>query len=45
MRMGRAAQAGLVIGVLSGVSPREVLAPLADRVLPSIATLLKEIVA
>lgn len=39
MRMGRSAGAGLVIGVLSGVGPREVLAPLADRVLPSIKEL------
>lgn len=32
MRMGRAAGAGLVIGVTSGVADREVLAPLADAV-------------
>jgi phosphoglycolate phosphatase len=37
MHMARAAGAGLAIGVLTGVSPREVLADHADRVLASIA--------
>lgn len=40
LRMGRAAGAGLTIGVLSGVGSAELLAPLADVVLPSIAALL-----
>jgi phosphoglycolate phosphatase len=35
--MGRNARAGLVIGVTTGVTPREVLAPHADRVLESVA--------
>jgi phosphoglycolate phosphatase len=39
MHMARAAGAGLAIGVLTGVSPREVLADHADRVLDSIAEL------
>jgi phosphoglycolate phosphatase len=39
MHMARAAGAGLAIGVLTGVSPREVLADHADRVLASIAEL------
>jgi phosphoglycolate phosphatase len=39
MHMARAAGAGLAIGVLTGVSPREVLADHADRVLNSIAEL------
>jgi len=39
LRMGRAAGAGLVIGVLSGVGRRDELAQLADVVLPSIAAL------
>ena len=38
--MGRAAGAGLVIGVLTGVGDRETLAPLADLVLDSVAELL-----
>lgn len=37
--MGRAAGAGLVIGVLTGTSPREVLAAEADVVLESVAEL------
>lgn len=37
--MGRAAKAGLVIGVLTGASPREVLEQDADHVLPSISGL------
>jgi phosphoglycolate phosphatase len=39
MHMARAAGAGLAIGVLTGVSPREVLADHADHVLASIAEL------
>ena len=39
LRMGRAAGAGLVIGVLSGVGRREELTPLADVILSSIAEL------
>jgi phosphoglycolate phosphatase len=42
LEMGRAAGAGLVVGVLSGTGTREILAPLADRLLPSIAGLLEE---
>ncbi|MBI3707352.1 MAG: HAD family hydrolase, partial [Proteobacteria bacterium] len=34
----RSARAGLVVGVLTGVTPREVLAPLADHVIDSIAS-------
>ena len=40
MQMGRAAQAGLSLGVLSGVSSAEILRPHADLLLPSIADLL-----
>jgi len=40
MQMGRAAGTGLVIGVLSGVSSREALAPHADLVLESVAELI-----
>lgn len=40
MRMGRAAGAGLVVGVTSGVSAAELLAPYADVVLGSVAELL-----
>ena len=40
LRMGRAAGAGMTIGVLSGVGTAELLAPLADLVLPSVAGLL-----
>lgn len=39
METARAADAGYAIGVLSGNSPREVLEPLADVVLPSVADL------
>jgi phosphoglycolate phosphatase-like HAD superfamily hydrolase len=39
MAMGRAAEAGLLIAVLSGVDTAARLAPLADLVLPSIADL------
>jgi phosphoglycolate phosphatase-like HAD superfamily hydrolase len=37
--MGRRAGAGLVVGVLSGVSPAELLAPHADALLYSVADL------
>ncbi|MFL5803776.1 MAG: HAD family hydrolase [Roseiflexaceae bacterium] len=40
MKMGRAAGAGLVVGVTSGVYSAELLAPYADVVLPSIAGLI-----
>jgi phosphoglycolate phosphatase-like HAD superfamily hydrolase len=40
MQMGRAAGAGLVVGVLSGASAADELAPHADRVIASIAELL-----
>jgi phosphoglycolate phosphatase len=40
MRMGRAAGAGLTVGVLSGVGTNEVLARYADIILPSVADLL-----
>jgi phosphoglycolate phosphatase-like HAD superfamily hydrolase len=39
LQMGRTAGAGLVIGVLSGVSSADILAPHADVVLPSVAEL------
>jgi phosphoglycolate phosphatase len=39
LQMGRAAGAGMVIGVLSGAGPAEVLAPYADHLLASIADL------
>jgi len=39
METAHAADAGYAIGVLSGNSPREVLEPLADVVLPSVADL------
>jgi len=39
LRMGRAAGAGLVIGVLTGVGDRAILEPLADVVLESVAAL------
>jgi phosphoglycolate phosphatase-like HAD superfamily hydrolase len=39
LEMGRAAGAGLVIGVLSGVAPENVLAPNADVLLASVADL------
>jgi len=41
MQMGRAAQAGLVVGVTSGVSAAETLAPLADVVIESVAALIE----
>jgi phosphoglycolate phosphatase-like HAD superfamily hydrolase len=41
LRMGRAAGAGLTIGVLSGVGSAELLAPLADLLLPSVAELIR----
>jgi phosphoglycolate phosphatase len=41
LQMGRAAGAGLVIGVLSGVSAAEILTPHADIVLPSVAGLVE----
>ena len=41
LQMGKAAGAGLVVGVLSGVSPAEVLESIADRVLTSIDELMK----
>ncbi len=40
MRMGRAAGVGLVVGVASGVSTAELLAPYADVVIGSIAELI-----
>jgi phosphoglycolate phosphatase-like HAD superfamily hydrolase len=39
LRMGRAAGAGLVVGVLSGVGRRNELTPLADVIVPSVAAL------
>lgn len=39
LQMGQAAGVGLGIGVLSGVSPREILAPHADLLLESVAEL------
>ena len=39
LRTGRAAGVGLVVGVLSGVSPVSLLAPYADVILPSVAGL------
>lgn len=41
LQMGRAAGAGLVVGVLSGVSPVAVLAPYADILLPGVAELIE----
>ncbi len=41
LAMGRAAGAGVVIGVLSGIGGREDLAPLADLILPSVAALVE----
>lgn len=41
MQMGRAAGVGLNVGVLSGVSTEDFLAPHADLLLPSIAALLE----
>jgi HAD superfamily hydrolase (TIGR01509 family) len=40
LQMGRSAGAGLVIGVLSGISPIEMLTPHADLVLRSVAELI-----
>jgi phosphoglycolate phosphatase-like HAD superfamily hydrolase len=40
LQMGRAAAAGLVVGVLSGANDGETLAPYADYLIPSIAHLL-----
>lgn len=40
LQMGRAAQVGLVVGVASGVSATEMLAPYADGVIESIADLI-----
>jgi len=40
LQMGRAAGAGLVVGVLSGVSSAEVLKPYADGVIASVAELI-----
>ena len=39
LQMGRGARAGLVVGVLSGISAAETLAPLADVVIESVARL------
>lgn len=39
LEMARAARAGLAVGVLTGATPRDVLAPHADHVLESIADL------
>ena len=41
LEMGRSAGAGLVIGVLSGISPIEMLAPQADLVIRSVAELIR----
>ncbi len=41
VQMGRAAGAGYVVGVLSGLSDRTLLEPYADVVLPSIADLIE----
>lgn len=45
LQMGRAAGAGLVVGVLSGVSPAAILAPYADMLLPSVADLVEPLPA
>jgi phosphoglycolate phosphatase len=42
LQMGRAAGVARVVGVLSGVAPEGLLAPLADLVLPSVAELVLE---
>lgn len=42
VQMARAAGAGWVVGVLSGVTPQEMLAPQVDMLLPSAAELVKE---
>jgi phosphoglycolate phosphatase len=41
IQMARAAGAGLVVGVLSGVTPEEMLAPQTDVLLPSVADFFK----
>jgi phosphoglycolate phosphatase-like HAD superfamily hydrolase len=41
LRMGRAAGVGCNVGVLSGVGTAELLAPLADVLLPSVADLIR----
>jgi phosphoglycolate phosphatase-like HAD superfamily hydrolase len=41
LEMGRAGRAGLVVGVLSGVSSAEILGPHADILLPSVAALVE----
>jgi phosphoglycolate phosphatase-like HAD superfamily hydrolase len=41
LQMGQAAGAGLTVGVLSGVSSAEILAPYADILLPSIGGLIQ----
>src|SRR5262249_8452541 len=40
LRMGRAAGVAMTVGVLSGVGSAELLAPLADVLLPSVAELM-----
>lgn len=40
MQMGRAAGVGMTVGVLSGLSTAELLAPYADAIIPSVAHLL-----
>lgn len=42
LQMGRAAGAGLTIGVLSGVSSAEILAPYADLLLPAVDGLIEK---
>lgn len=39
LEMGRAAAVGLVVGVLSGVSTREILSPHADLIIPTVGDL------
>jgi phosphoglycolate phosphatase len=39
LEMGRRAGAGLVVGVLTGVGDEAALAPIADRLLASVADL------
>ncbi len=39
LRMGRAAGVGMTVGVLSGLSARDDLAPYADAIIPSVAAL------
>ena len=45
LRMGRAAGAGCVVGVTSGVSPAGLLAPFADVILPDVTGLITELYA